>query len=72
MAQGGEDPYKAVERVLSGAVSKVLSQFKAEPSRGKQRRQRSTDGRRQSSSPSSSSDDDFQQAPPAKKLKPSK
>ena len=74
MAQGGDDSYKAVERVLSGAVSKVLSQLKNKPSREKQR-STSTDRRhvRQSSSDSSSDDrDDRVQQAPQKKVKSSK
>ena len=68
MAQ--EEAYKAVERVLTGAVSKVLQSFKAKPGRGKPAAQAQREGR---DSPLSSSDDaDFQQAPVRKKAKSSK
>ena len=73
MAQGGGESYKAVERVLSGAVSKVLSQLKNKPSRDKQR-STPTDRRRvrQSSSDSSDDCDDRVQQALQKKLKSSK
>ena len=70
--------FKAVKRVLTGAVEEVLSHYETKPGRGKHRKQRSAPApaqriiKQRGRLDSSSSDSDFQQEPVRKKPKSSK
>ena len=65
----GDPAFRAVERVLAGAVTKVLSHYHR-PSRGKRRHPQPSS--RPETRHVSSDEEDFAEAPPTKKKYPAR
>ena len=65
----GDPAFYPVERVLTGAVTKVLSHYRR-PSRGKRRHPQQSS--RPETRPVSSDEEDFAEAPPTKKKCPAR